>query len=171
MRAKTRVSRGRVYIPDSLRGWLVGLCASVVLMGVAGCGTNLDAVVAQTGNATAITILDILLTDFTNQVADAFDPNAPQPAGGGDDGDDEGDADDEGNGDDGEEDGGADVSPEEQAYIDGGCAVCHGDDGTSGMPIAGLSPAEMSAGLESAVHGSVSLSEDEIAAIAEFLGG
>lgn len=219
-----------------LRGWWAGLCAVMVLVGLAGCGTNIDSILAQSGTAAGTTVLDILLTDFTNQVADAFDQNAPQPA--------DGDDDDDG----GNDDDGGEVSPGQQAYADNGCgachgadaqgasapamagedqtdamdarfsggaehfgstltdqeiadivewlsgdgggdegggdegldgtaiyadncAMCHGEDGTGGIPIAGLNADEMSAGLESATHGSISLSDDEVAAIAEFLGG
>ena len=230
----TRGSRNVLHFPG---GWLVGVCAAAVLMGLAGCGTNFDAVAAQTGNAVGITILDILLTDFTNQVADAVDQNAPRPA---DAADDDADPDGDGDGDDV-----ADDPPGEQAYAgngcgachggageggsavaldgadqtdameerfggganhmgstltdqeiaditawllgdgageDGGapdgavlyadnCSTCHGDDGTGGVPIAGLSADELSAGLASAVHGSITLSDEEIAAIVVFLGG
>lgn len=53
------------------------------------------------------------------------------------------------------------------------CAACHGADGASGFAadISGQSAAELAAGLESPTHGSISLSDDEVAAIAEFLGG
>jgi mono/diheme cytochrome c family protein len=53
------------------------------------------------------------------------------------------------------------------------CAACHGADGATGFApdISGQSAAELAAGLESPTHGSISLSDDEVAAIAEFLGG
>jgi hypothetical protein len=53
------------------------------------------------------------------------------------------------------------------------CSDCHGDDGSGqvGPNIIGSSAAELTAGLSSAIHGSISLTEAEIAAIASFLGG
>ena len=53
------------------------------------------------------------------------------------------------------------------------CAACHGADGTGGVgpDITGKSAAELTAGLGSAIHSSISLTTEEIAAIAEFLGG
>lgn len=53
------------------------------------------------------------------------------------------------------------------------CAACHGADGASGFApdISGQSAAEFDSGLQSPTHGSISLSDDEVAAIADFLGG
>ena len=50
------------------------------------------------------------------------------------------------------------------------CAACHGADGSGGaVNITGMTAAQLSAGLESASHDAISLSEEEIAAIADFL--
>ena len=52
------------------------------------------------------------------------------------------------------------------------CAACHGADGSGGAvntDITGMTAAQLSAGLESASHDAILLSEEEIAAIADFL--
>lgn len=51
------------------------------------------------------------------------------------------------------------------------CAACHGEDGASGFApdVTGMSADEIAAGLELGVHASISLTDEEIAAIAEFL--
>lgn len=53
------------------------------------------------------------------------------------------------------------------------CSACHGADGASGFApeITGTTEAELTTGLESATHGSISLTVEEIAAIADFLSG
>ncbi|UCG16056.1 MAG: cytochrome c [Phycisphaerales bacterium] len=50
------------------------------------------------------------------------------------------------------------------------CA-CHGPDGAGPPDIRGLSAADLAAGLASPTHGTIELTDDEVAAIAEFLGG
>ena len=53
------------------------------------------------------------------------------------------------------------------------CSMCHGDNGNDGSApdITGLSAAELSTGLESATHNAIDLTEEEVDAIATFLGG
>jgi len=137
----------------------------VLSAGVTGCGTNLAEVLTQTANATGRTFLDLLLTEFANTVADALDEENTPPAddGDGDDGDDIDD------GDDGDDGGPLDGSI---LYADN-CAACHGADGASGFgpDITGMTADEVAAGLESGTHGAITLTDDEITAIAEFLGG
>ncbi len=249
MRRKMSVSSGRTHHLGIRRerragprscAWCAALSAIVVLGGLAGCGTNIEAVLAQTGNAAATTLFDALLTDFANSVADNLDQNAPRPVDGADgdggDGGDDGDGGDNGgspgqqaytdrgcggcHGTDGEGGsapalagvdqtdalearfgGGADhfgstLSDQEIADItawllgdeggdgvDGGldgtamfaddCAACHGDDGASGFApdITGVDAAALSTGLESGAHSGIALTAEEVAAIAEFLGG
>ena len=180
MRSKTHVSSdsnrtsglqpGRGARPG-FRGWWAGLLAAVVLAGLVGCGTNIDALLAQTGSAMATTTADILLTDFANQVADAFDQNAPRPVDDGEDADDGGDGDDDADGDDGG-DADADGADGATLYADN-CASCHGADGASGFApdITGMTADELSLGLESGAHGAISLTGEQVVAIAEFLGG
>ncbi|UCE62288.1 MAG: hypothetical protein JSU63_11355 [Phycisphaerales bacterium] len=49
----------------------------------------------------------------------------------------------------------------------------HGADGATGFApaITGMGTDDLAAGSESPSHGSISLTDDEVAAIAEFLGG
>ena len=151
-------------------GWWSGLGAVMLLVGLIGCGTNVEALVAQTGNATATMVLDLLLTDFANSVADAFDEADQPPADrgqgdGGDNGDVDGDADGDGNG-----DGDGDESPGAALYS-ANCAGCHGEDGASGFApdITGMAADVLSAGLESASHGSISLTDEEVAELEAYL--
>jgi hypothetical protein len=133
---------------------------------LAGCGTNLEEILFQNATALGRTAFDIFLTDVANDLADALECDGA-PDDDGDDGDDGDDVDD-GDGDDVDDgDGPADGA----ALFSNNCAMCHGADGTGPPDVTGLSAADLSAGLESAVHGSVSLTEDEVVAIAEFLGG
>lgn len=53
--------------------WPSLLLVVVCLMGLSGCGTNFDEVLYQTASATGRTILDRLLTDLANTLADSFD--------------------------------------------------------------------------------------------------
>ncbi|MCP4592217.1 MAG: cytochrome c [bacterium] len=153
--------------PTGVAGF-VGLGSLVLCLGLGlgltGCGTDLDAVMGQTANAAATTFFDVLLTDAANQLADTFDQNEPpaaapeDPPDEGDDGGDDGDG--------GGGGGGADL------YA-ANCSACHGADGASGFApdITGLGADEMATGLESGSHGGISLSDDEVAAVTEFLGG
>ena len=143
-------------------GWWLGLCASVVLAGLVGCGSNMDSILAQAGSAAGNTALDLLLTDFMNQAADAFDQNAPQPVG--DDADDDGD--------DGDAPAG---SPGEQAYAAAGCGACHGAAGEGGSAPA-LTGVDQTDALnarfaDGAVHLGTTLTEQEIADVAAWLLG
>jgi mono/diheme cytochrome c family protein len=140
-------------------GWVAGLCAMVILAGAVGCGTNADQVLTHAGNAAVFTMLDRLLTNVANSVAttrEQFEPPADvdEPSG-----DDSGD-------------GGGDGGDGAAIYADN-CASCHGEDGNSGFapPVAGLDVEQMTAGLGSAAHGSLALSDADVAAITEFLGG
>ena len=53
------------------------------------------------------------------------------------------------------------------------CAACHGEDGATGFApdISGAEEADVIAGLELGAHASITLSEEEVAAIAAFLSG
>ena len=49
----------------------------------AGCGTNLNEVLLQSGAATGRTLIDLWLTDFENRLADSLDRNGAAAGGGG----------------------------------------------------------------------------------------
>ena len=144
-------------------GWWVGLCASAVLVGLVGCGSNMDSILAQAGSAAGNTALDLLLTDFMNQAADAFDQNAPQPAG------DDADAADD------DDDDAPTGSPGEQAFAAAGCGACHGAAGEGGSAPA-LSGVDQTDALnarfaDGAVHLGTTLTAQEIADVAAWLLG
>ena len=139
-------------------------------MALAGCGTNIEALVAQTGNAAAITVLDLVLTNVANSVADAFDQtDRPSTGEAEDDGGGNGDADGGGDGDGNGGDGG-DESPGAALYAEN-CASCHGSDGASGFApdVTGMAADVLSAGLESGSHGSISLTDEEVAELETYL--
>lgn len=55
------------------RAWcLPGVLLAVLL---AGCSTNLNEVLLQSGAATGRTLIDLWLTDFQNRLIDSFDRN------------------------------------------------------------------------------------------------
>lgn len=144
----------------------------VLLMLVGGCGTNLDEVIYNAIRATAQTQFDLFLTDVANDVADALERDTVVA-----DEDDDADETDDGEGtaDDGEDvdDTGDDVGGADGAALfAANCSACHGEDGASGFApdISGKSTDELSVGLELATHGAISLSDEEVAAIAAFLG-
>jgi cytochrome c553 len=55
------------------RSWPLLLAALAVPF--AGCGTNLNEVLFQSGAATGRTLIDLWLTDFENRLADSLNPN------------------------------------------------------------------------------------------------
>lgn len=142
-----------------VRWWPVRLMAAGMVLVVAGCGTNLDEVVYQTIAAAGRTYVDLVLTDVANDLAGVSE----------DDADDDTNDTDGTNGDGGNGDAGLDGAA---LFASNGCNGCHGEDGASGSApdISGKAAAEVATGLELPIHTAISLSEEEIAAIAEFLG-
>ena len=57
-----------------------------------------------------------------------------------------------------------------EALYTANCA-CHGADGTGPPDVTGFDAAALATGLESGTHAAITLTEDEVAAIAVFLGG
>ena len=149
--------------------WLVGMIAVVLLLGMSGCGTNLADVLYQTAAAAGRTYVDLLITDVANDLADAIEDEVT----GDDDTADGDDADGDDDGDDGGDDADDGGAADGATLYANNCAACHGADGASGFApdVTGLTADELAAGLESASHGSISLTDEEVAAIAEFLGG
>ena len=113
------------------RGWLI-FCAPFSILLLAGCDSVLTAA-AQGSEASLRTLIDILLTDLTNEVVGTLvDGGEPQP-GDGDEPPDDGDDDDGTPGPDGE------VSFEEhiQPILNARCIACHAPGGfaqMSGIP-------------------------------------
>ncbi len=135
-----------------------------LLIVATGCGTNLEEALFQTASAAGQTYLDLRLVDLANGVAAFFEQgNTPPPAdqSGGNAGNDNGAAD-GGNATDG--------APDGAALFAANCSACHGDDGASGFApdISGFAADALTAGLALDTHTAISLTEDEIAAIAAF---
>ncbi len=94
----------------------------------AGCD-SLGEAAAQSTDASLRALIDLLLTDLTNQVADSLDQDDPEDAGDmADDSDD--DVDDGDDGDDGTDD---DPVTRGETLVADNCSVCHGADGASGF--------------------------------------
>ena len=160
----------------TLTRWSATFVIVILLIGMVGCGTNLNQILFQSGTAMGRTAFDLFLTDLANAIADGAE--ADDDAADTDDADDDDtDADDDADADDDDDD--ADDDGDDDGVIDGAglyadnCSACHGADGASGFAAAvvGFTADELAVGLESATHGSISLTDDEVAALAEFLAG
>lgn len=127
---------------------MAGIC---ILMPSVGCGTNLEDLLYNSLAGLGRSAMDQWLTDVANNRADQ------------DDGDDTPD----------------DMPPDETppdtpdgaTLFADNCAGCHGADGASGFApnIRGKTTEELLEGLALPVHSSISLTDDEVAAISEFL--
>lgn len=157
------------------RRTFVPLTFVLTLMLLPGCGSNIEEVLFQAASATGRQAFDIFLTDFANAMAAGFEDIADGDDGADDNGDDGADdGDDGGNGGDGDPgngDGGG--------AIDGGalfaanCAACHGADGAGGFApdITGSTADEVIEAMMLDTHGAIALSDEEMTAIAVWLGG
>jgi cytochrome c553 len=118
-----------------LRWCAAGLGLAVLALGTVGCGSNWADLLTSTGDAAATTVLDILLTDFTNAVADSVHGTSQQEVGDGQDG---GGGDQGGDGGGGSGDSGqvtGDQAAGEQLYTSSNCAACHCADGSGGCAL------------------------------------
>ena len=145
--------------------WPIRLVAVALFLGLAGCGTNIEEILYQTGTATGRTLFDVMLTDLANAIVECWEGDEAPADGEDDDDANGGENGDDANGGNGEVDG--------SALYANNCSACHGADGASGFApdITAMAAETLSTGLESASHGSISLTEEEVAAIAGFLGG
>jgi len=116
---------------------IMSLVLVPLVVGCAGCGTNFGDLAYQAGGAATRTAADLLLTDFYNAVADAWDgeqESLDQDNAG--DGDTDGDGSSDGDGDGGLFEGLAgDAIAGLGLYIDAGCDSCHCDDGSGGCAL------------------------------------
>jgi mono/diheme cytochrome c family protein len=139
----------------------------------AGCD-SLGEAAAQSTDASLRALIDLLLTDLTNQVADSLDQDDPEDAGdmAGDSDDDVDDADDADDGTDGGDGAGDDPVTRGETLVADNCSVCHGADGASGFApnIQGVTEdliAQQTGGAGG--HTSFELSEQDRADIAAYL--
>lgn len=111
--------------------WPVSILGIASLLGLAGCGTNLEEILFQSGAAIGRTYVDLLLTDMANTLADQLDQEdeAVDEDQNGDDDDDGGDDDGDGGSTDGNfDDLTGDPAAGEPLYAS--CAACHCADAT-----------------------------------------
>lgn len=151
------------------------IASLVLLIAIAGCGTNLAEVLSQSASAAGRTLVDLFITDLVNAVADAADEDGALDDGDadGDDGDDGGDGSGDGDDGDGTGDGGDGGAVDGAALFADDCAACHGADGASGFApdITGQTADDVAAGLTSGTHGAITMTDEQITALAAFLGG
>jgi cytochrome c553 len=123
--------------------------AVALMLGVVGCGSDLNQVFFETLSAAGRTYVDQLLTDVANTLADREDDAGGAPSDGDQGGDDADDGDGDGNGDGGPPAPGfdeltGDPAAGEALYTANTCAVCHCADGAGGClpgapPVTGVS--------------------------------
>ena len=120
------------------RSWRLVLAALAVPF--AGCGTNLNEVLLQSGTATGRTLIDLWLTDFENRLADSLNPSGAPAGSGGSTTDQGGGGSDQGNG------GGAgggdgstgltgDPAAGQTVFAANNCAACHCAGASSGCAL------------------------------------
>ena len=111
------------------RSWPLVLAALAVPF--AGCGTNLNEVLFQSGAATGRTLIDLWLTDFENRLADSLDPNGAAAGDGGS-------TTDQGSGT-GGSDGSTgltgDLAAGQTLFTTNNCAACHCADASGGCAL------------------------------------
>jgi|GEM_PF-2356971 len=162
----------------AVRKKVAPLSFAFVLMLLSGCGSNIEEALFQAASATGRQAFDLFLTDVANALAAGIE-NIADDVTNGDDGGNGGGAD--GGGTDGGGDGGSGGGGGDNGggALDGGalfaanCAACHGADGASGFApdITGSTADEVIAAIMLGTHGSISLSDEELTAIAVWLGG
>ena len=138
-----------------VRRWPAWLIAVALMAGLAGCGTNVEELLLQSGASVARSFIDIWLTDLANDLADRMEDQDEEPA---DDETDDGDADDDGGTTDepGFDELTGDPASGETLYAS--CAGCHCADGAGDcMPgasaLAGASAETLDATLQgSGIH-------------------
>lgn len=150
-------------------GFIYGTMSLMSLL-VSGCGSNFDEILYQAFAATGRTALDIFLTDLANDLAAGADGDAAtDDTGDGSDTDGRGDSE----GGDGADGDGTGEGLDGAALFVANCSACHGSDGATGFApdVTGATADEVFAAMSLATHGSISLTDDELTAIALFLGG
>ena len=109
--------------------------AGVSLTCCSGCGTNLEQVLLQTASAAGRTVLDIVLTELANALAEELRPDGPADGGNGTD-DGNGDTPpDGGNGDGNIDDLVGDAAAGQAVYAGNNCAGCHCADAGGGCAL------------------------------------
>ena len=149
---------------------------------LAGCGTNLNEVLLQSGTATGRTLIDLWLTDFENRLADSLNPIAGTVGDGGTTTGQGGGSTDQGNGGDGSGAGGGstgltgDPATGQTLFAVNNCAACHCADASGGCafsapPIVGVAVDSIDGRLRGdATHPlKVELSDQDLADVEAYL--
>ena len=165
---QTRVKRW-----GTVKGRSWPLVLATLAVPFAGCGTNLDEVLFQSGAATGRTLIDLWLTDFANRLADSLDPNGAAAGDGGS-------TTDQGGGGTGGGAGSTDLTGDPAAgqtvFTANNCTSCHCADASGGCalsapPIAGVASDTIDARLRGdASHPlKVALSDQDLADLQAYL--
>lgn len=155
-----------------------------LLVGVAGCGTNLDELLLQAAASVGRVVVDQAITEVANEVADAIaDDGVDSTNGDVDDGTDGSGDGDDGTGGDGDNGGGGPDLPAEgdasrgaTIYADSGCASCHCADASGGCALSAPGLVGVSATvIDDALRGGAghptmpALTDQEVVDLAAFL--
>lgn len=140
------------------------MVALICLGGVTGCVDDLGQMFYQTGASLTRTAVDLWLTDLVNTLVGQDDDNdADEP----DDGEDPDDGDTDGPDFEGLT---GDPAAGEDTFADAGCAMCHGDDGSTGIPILGATAEALHEYLRGeAAHTKLDLGDQAIVDLATYL--
>ena len=159
------------------RSWRLVLAALAVPF--AGCGTNLNEVLFQSGAATGRTLIDLWLTDFENRLADSLDRNGAAAGDSGSTTDQGGGGSDQGNGGstgDGSTGLTGDPAAGQTVFAANNCAACHcaaasGGCALSGPPIVGVTAGTLDGVLrgDQAHPAKVELSDQDLADLQAYL--
>ena len=161
------------------RSWPLVLAALAVPF--AGCGTNLNEVLFQSGAATGRTLIDLWLTDFENRLADSLDRNGAAAGDGGSTTDQGGGGSDQGSGGGAGGGGGSvgltgDPAAGQTVFRANNCAACHCADASGGCALSAPPILGVTAGtLDSVLRGGqahpvkLELSDQDLADLQAYL--
>jgi len=162
------------------RSWRLVLAALAVPF--AGCGTNLNEVLLQSGTATGRTLIDLWLTNFENRLADSLDQNGAAAGDSGSTTDQGGGGTDQGNGGDATSGGDGstgltgDPAAGQTVFAANNCAACHcaaasGGCALSAPPIVGVTAETLDGVLrgDQAHPAKVELSDQDLADLQAYL--
>lgn len=163
------MDQARIERRGTIKGRSLPLVLAALAFPFAGCGTNLDEVLFQSGVATGRTLIDLWLTDLENRLADSLDPNGAAAGDGGS-------TTDQGGGGGGSTGLTGDPAAGQTVFTANNCAACHCADASGGCalsapPIAGVASDTINARLRGdATHPlKIELTDQDLADLQAYL--